>query len=128
MINKPKTTYIETIEDGSIDKKLDDLSNRLLVTNSITFNSLIYLKEILKSYKNIDDIYYQFNLDCNRTNIEVNNNRINDIGDFRTHLGWLQNVSFTNDKLNNIYDYLVMLTLQSSYYFPYATLHKLHST
>ena len=113
--------YIEKIKNNQIIGKTTDLK-----VNSVTFDNLIFLDEIIKSYKSIDNIYNQFDLDCNRTNIEINNNKITNIKQFEENIGCTQHIKFSNDSLNNLYEYLVMITLQSSYAFPYIFLHKLY--
>jgi len=122
--NLKQITYIETETD--VDLHINNLKNNLSNINSITFNNLIYLEEIFKSYRHIDKIYYQFDLDCNRTNIKVNNKKINSIEEFEKHIGWLQNIEIVSNQIKNIYEYCVMLTLQSSYYFPLYVIHKLY--
>lgn len=117
---------ITYIEETNINTNLDNLKKSISSTNCITFNNLIYLEEIFKSYRNNDKIQEQFNLDCNRTNIEVNNIKINNITEFEENIGWLKHISISNDMVKNIYEYMMMLTLQSSYCFPYMVLHKLY--
>jgi hypothetical protein len=122
--NNNNITYID-----ETDMKYNKLSKHYVnKLNSITFNNITYLDEIIKSYSSISSIYNQFGLDCNRTHIEVNNNIITNIEEFTEHVGWLDKYKINFGKIRDLFEYILLMTLQSSYAFPYVLLHNIYCT
>lgn len=102
----------------------------LLSINTITFDTTSFIKDTLHSYDSNESILKQFIVDCPRSNIYVNNNRIITDEEMNRSLMYLSKIKIDNDdmdgKINNMAELIKFLTLQSTYAFPYIYLHNIY--
>lgn len=106
------------------EKDIEDFS---LHGNLFTFNAKNYFIDIVNSYHNdLNNIKKQFSLDKHRTNIFINNTKINTFKDLYnkipTKIGNLYICNFNGINLKFKY-FIMLLFCQSSYAFPHSIIH-----
>lgn len=104
------------------EHKLDNKTNLIPENNNIYCEQIIYvnfehfLKDIRDSFKNIDDIRKQFDLDISRCCVYINKHKIEDRGNFQQYLY----KHFDSNLANNI----LMLTTQALMGLPFEAIYK----
>lgn len=113
-----KSEYIIN-EDDDMQSNIINIINK---TNIISFDTDIYLDKILKSYRNIDNIWHQFSLDYPRTKVYLDNvltckdNIMEFVNNFRKMDTMIDYMCLT------VCDIIIMLLNQSSWAFVYMFL------
>ena len=120
---------INYVEEDKLDDHIETLGYNIVRDSILAFNTQIYLKEILKSYHyKAEEIWYQFDLDCSRCKLYLDDDVITNSSDLKLKLDQFKNNIITIDNTNfNILTIIAMLCNQSSYAFPYVLCHKILS-
>ncbi len=120
---------VDYVEEDKIDEFLKYKNYNHREDSLISFNVPIFMNNNLQSYKNDSfNIWNQFDLDCPRSPIYVNNKKINSDTELRIELKNFQKY-FVKSECNmfNLVTIIAMLCNQSSYAFPYIFFNKVEN-
>lgn len=113
------------INENDID---NDIKNSYIFNDrAVTFNTNIYIKNILGSYHyEKDKILKQFGYDCPRSTIKINNKKINGLNDMINNLDSVKDIKINDNCIKTLDILIIMLCNQSSFAFTYCLLQKLY--
>lgn len=117
---------VDHIEEDKMEQFIKCKKYNHKENSVLSFNVPIYLQENLKSY-NYDsyNVWDQFEKDCPRTSIYVNDQLIHNEDMLRHALVKIQPyIIYTNGKMYNMVTIIAMICNQSSYAFPYIFLNQ----
>lgn len=117
---------VDFMDEDIMDKFLEQQQDNFYEDSVILFNLGTFFKKNLISYNyNTQDIWKQFDVDCPRMKIYVNNKRIKNQKNFKNKLKSLLGACvIINTDIFEIIDILGMLCNQSSFFLSYKFLHK----
>ena len=118
---------IDYLEEDKIDNFLEKIRYNCKDDLTIAFNIKIYINENLKSYEyDKKNIWTQFELDCFRNNIFINNRKVENRSEFIRELKHYKSHALRINKNKiSLLTIFAMLSTQSSYAFPYIFLNKM---
>jgi hypothetical protein len=117
------------VDEDNLTNEIDKLGYNIIRDGCLIFDTYKYLDYILKSY-NYDEtnILNQFNADCPRSKILINDKFVKNIKILKSLLSPLKNNKVKyNNNTNDLIIILTMLCTQSSYGFPYQLCHNILS-
>ena len=120
---------VDCLEEDKIDEYLKNRHFKYKEDSVVLFSIPIYIRENLKSY-NYDpsNIWEQFEKDCPRSTIYINDNQILSKQDLTDNLPTMRHTTVKVEYfVFNLVTVVAMLCNQSSYAFPYIFLNKLQS-
>lgn len=111
------------------DEKIYGLIDLHKKNNSVTFEFDVYIEEILKSYKyDLKNISQQFEVDFPRSTIYIDNTHVTSFDYFFHKLDWMSSINIDGLKgIVSLKDFIMMLSVQSSYAFPCILLQKIYN-